>query len=132
MYPNNFSYRKKNINLENKNSYLSEDNSSSSDSFEDETNKQNKNLNTNEFILISFQDSAHNIVVQVNKNDTVSNLLKSYASKIGISENLIGERKKFLFNSAILSLDDNRKIKDTSIRDQAKITVIDCGNIIGA
>ena len=125
--------KKNNINPENKNSYLSEDNSSSSDSFEDEINKQKKNLNTNEFIGISFQSSGHqNIFIQVNKNDTVSNLLKSYATKIGISENIIGERIKFLFNSKMLSLDDNRKIKDTSLTDYAKITVIDCGNIIGA
>jgi len=126
---------KKNINLENKNSYLSEDNSSSSsDSLEEETNKQCNNLNSNEIINIRFQSAGNrNIFVQINKNDTVSNLLKSYAKKIGISKNLIGERKKFLFNSKILSLDDNRKIKDIFINDLGSIiTVIDCDAVIGA
>ena len=123
--------KKNRINLENKNS--SEDNSFSSDSFEEETNKQYNNLNSNEFINIIFNSSANqNIFIHINKNDTVSNLLKSYATKIGISENLIGEKKKFFFNSKILSLNYNRKIKDISIVDSARITVIDCDAIIGA
>ena len=121
-----------NINLENKNSYLSEDSNSSSESFEEETNKQFNNLNLNQIINISFNTiNGLNLILSINENDTVSNLLKSFAKRIGIDENLVRKKLLFLYNSSMLFLGDLRKVKDV-FPGWSKITVIWQGAIIAA
>ena len=122
-----------NINLENKNSYLSEDSNSSSESFEDETNKQFNNLNSEQFLKISFNaQKGLKLVLSINKNETVSYLLKSFAKKIGIDENLVGEHLIFIYKTTMLSLGDIRKVKDVFSGEMDTIDVIEQGPIIGA
>jgi hypothetical protein len=82
--------------------------------------------------VIFLASSGFKVLIKVPYYETVENLFKLFARKIGIGENTLGKDIFFIFDASYLQVNDKRAIYEITQASNPTITVIDSGNVLGA
>ena len=82
--------------------------------------------------IIFLASSGFRIAIVVPFYETISNIMKLFAKKIGIGENTLGKEIFFIFDATYLDKDDYRAVNEICQSQNVTITVIDSGNLLGA
>ena len=88
-------------------------------------------LNRDEEFNIRFDaNSGLKINIIISKYKTLQDLIKLYARRIGISDNLLGTKIIFVFHAELLDINKNTLIKDLCM-NHSIITVIENNFVVG-
>ena len=84
-------------------------------------------------INIKFEsNTGPTTIINIDKNATLKEALKMFCQKMGISEELIGNKINFVYHSKRLDYSDgNRTLKDEGIRNASTICAYDISNLVG-
>ena len=82
--------------------------------------------------IIFLATSGYRVAIVAPFYETISNILKLFARKIGIGENTLGKEIFFIFDATYLDKDDQRALNELCFAQNITITVIDGGNVLGA
>jgi len=96
--------------------------------FENEYMEDMENLKN----VIFLASSGFKVLIKVPYYETVENLFRLFARKVGIGENTLGKNIFFIFDATYLKIDDKRAIYEITQANNPTITVIDSGNVLGA
>ena len=81
--------------------------------------------------IVLNTSTGHRTIIYISKDSTIKELIKQYAQKIGLPEQVLGTKIIFLFNGEKLDIKSNKKLSQC-FQNSAIITVFDQGGIIGA
>ena len=82
--------------------------------------------------IIFLASSGFRVLIKAPYYETVENLFKLFAKKVGIGESTLGKDIFFIFDASYLKVDDKRAIYEITQTSNPTITVIDSGNVLGA
>ena len=82
--------------------------------------------------VIFKTSSGFRVTIVVPYYETINNLLRLFAKKLGIGENTLGNNIFFIFDATYLKPNDQRAIYELTQSNIPTITVIDSGNVLGA
>ena len=82
--------------------------------------------------IVFLASSGFRVLIRAPYSETVENLLRLFARKIGITERALGKDIFFIFDSSYIQINDKRAINELFQSDNPTITVIDSGNLLGA
>ena len=85
---------------------------------------------TNKMNLIMNASSGLTLIMPTPHNTPIKTFLRNYIKKLGLGEGVLGSSIIFLFNAEIIDVNDDKPV--SFFPDNASITVIDVGNVIGA
>jgi hypothetical protein len=96
--------------------------------FENEYVEDMENLKN----IVFLSSSGFRVLIRVPYYETLENLLRLFAKKLGITESALGKDIFFIFDASYIQINDKRAIYELCQSDNPIITVIDSGTLLGA
>ena len=85
-----------------------------------------------EKIILIFNKEGNDVSIEIGMNNIFNDAVIKYGAKKKLSFSKIKNDYKFLFNSCMLDIENKKTLKDLRFKNEDKIDVIICSQIIGA